>query len=147
MRASVMIAEVYDNILGELEKRLIIFHDGKVYKGCLFFPLDGNDMIMKVISVNYVDGSVWDVMMEAYTSLKVNEMLAKDGKTLMTMLHWQYVNGFSDEMFTDVYGYSNDNEYIQKRKAIREFHVIIEADSKEKAIENFHRGEWKWEWE
>ena len=43
-------------------------------------------------------------------------MKAKDDKTLHCMLHWQHCNGFSDEMFLDVYKTKNDTEYLQKRK-------------------------------
>lgn len=114
INANVMIAKVYNTILGDLEKRLLVFKDGKIYEGALFFPLDESDMIMEVVSVNHVEGTVWNVMLEAYSALKVNGMLAKDGMTLITMLHWQYVNEFSDEMFLDAYDL-NDEEYLKKR--------------------------------
>lgn len=115
--ANVMIAKVYNTILGEMKKHLVIFTEGKVYEGALFWPMDPDDMIMEIVSVNHVGGSVWDVMMEAYASLSVNEMLAKDGKTLLTMLHWQHVNGFSDEIFVDAYGVKTDEEYIKLRRS------------------------------
>lgn len=112
MDANVMIAKVYNTILGDFEKRLIVFKDsGKVFEGTLFFPLEPDDVIMEIVSVNHVEGTVWDIMLEAYSALKVNGMLAKDGMTLMTMLHWQHVNGFSDEMFLDAYDL-NDEEYL-----------------------------------
>lgn len=116
MRATVMIAKVYDNILGETRKKVIFFRDGKVFEGALFFPMEAEDMIMEVISVKYIDGTVWDIMMEAYGSMKVYGMLAKDDCTLHTMLHWQHVNGFSEEMFLDRYGTKNDTEYLKKRR-------------------------------
>lgn len=114
--ANVMIAKVYNNIIGEMDKRLIVFRDGKVYEGALFFPLDADDMIMEIVSINHVEGTVWDVMNEAYAVLKVNGMLAKDEKTLLTMLHWQYINGFSKEMFLDIYKVDTDEEYIRFRR-------------------------------
>ena len=115
MYANVMIAKVYNTILGEIKKRLVVFTEGKVFEGVLFWPMEPDDMIMEVISVNHVEGTVWDVMMEAYSTLKVNGMLSKDDSTLKTMLHWQHVNGFSDEMFIDAYGTKNDTEYLMKR--------------------------------
>lgn len=114
--ANVMIAKVYDTILGELKKKLIVFKDGRVFEGALFWPMDALDMIMEVVSVNHVEGTVWDVICEAYGALKVNGMLAKDDQTLKTMLHWQHVNGFSEEIFIDAYGTKNDTEYIEKRR-------------------------------
>lgn len=116
MRATVMIAKVYNTILGETKKKIIFFRDGKVFEGALFFPMDAEDLIMEVISVKYVDGTVWDVMLEAYTSMKVYGMLAKDDNTLKTMLHWQNINGFSDEMFIDAYGCKNDTEYLKMKR-------------------------------
>lgn len=116
MRANVMIAKVYNTILGETKKKVIFFRDGKVFEGALFFPMDAENLIMEVISVKYVDGTVWDVMSEAYSSMKINGMLAKDDKTLQTMLYWQHVNGFSDEMFIDAYGYENDTEYLKMKR-------------------------------
>ena len=113
--ANVMIAKVYNTILGEMKKRLVVFTEGKVYEGALFWPMEPEDMIMEIISVNHVEGVVWDVMLEAYAALKVNGMLVKDDSTLRTMLHWQHVNGFSDEMFIDAYGAKTDEEYLAKR--------------------------------
>ena len=115
--ANVMIAKVYSTILGDLKKKLVVFRDGKVFEGALFWPMDSEDMIMEIVSVNHVEGSVWDVMLEAYAALEVNGMLAKDDSTLKTMLHWQHVNVFSDEMFIDAYGTKNDTEYFKKRRA------------------------------
>ena len=117
MVANIMIAKVYNTILGEMKKRIIFFRkDGKAFEVALFFPLEAYDMIMEVVSVNHVKGSVWNVMLEAYAILKANGMLAKDDKTLHTMLHWQHVNGFSDEMFIDCYGTKNDTEYLKLRR-------------------------------
>ena len=119
--ANVMIAKVYNTILGELKKELVVFTEGKVFEGPLFWPMEDDDMIIEVVSVNHVEGTVWNVMMEAYALLKVNGMLAKDDSTLLTMLHWQHVNGFSNEMFIDAYGVKSDTEYIlKKRKETKE---------------------------
>lgn len=115
--ANVMIAKVYNTIVGDIKKRLVVFKDGRVFEGALFWPMDVDDMIMEIISVNHVEGTVWDVMIEAYASLKANGMLAKDDQTLKSMLHWQHVNGFSDEMFIDAYGTKSDTEYFEKRRA------------------------------
>ena len=114
--ANVMIAKVYNTILGEMKKRLVVFTEGKVFEGSLFWPMEPDDMIMEIVSVNHVEGTVWDVMLEAYAALKVNGMLAKDNSTLKTMLHWQHIHGFSDEMFIDAYGAKTDEEYLAKRR-------------------------------
>jgi len=114
--ANVMIAKVYNTILGEMKKRLVVFTEGKVFEGPLFWPMEPDDMIMEIVSVNHVEGTVWDVMLEAYVALKVNGMLAKDNSTLKTMLHWQHIHGFSDEMFIDAYGTKTDEEYLAKRR-------------------------------
>ena len=115
--ANVMVAKIYNTIVGDIKKRLVVFKDGRVFEGALFWPMDSDDMIMEIVSVNHVEGTVWDVMCEAYGALKVNGMLAKDDQTLKTMLHWQHVNGFSEEMFIDAYGTKNDTEYFEKRRA------------------------------
>ena len=120
MRATVMIAKVYNTTLGETRKRIIFFRDGRVFEGALFFPMDAEDLIMEIISVKYVNGTVWDVMMEAYSSMKINGMLAKDDKTLQTMLHWQHVNGFSDEIFIDAYRFKTDTAYLNYRRESQE---------------------------
>ena len=117
--ANVMIAKVYSNILGTLKKTLLVFKDGEVFEGTLFSPMDTDGMIIEVVSVNHVEGTVWDVMIEAYTTLKINGMLARDDSTLKTMLHWQHVNGFSDEMFIDAYGVENDTVYLRIKREKR----------------------------
>lgn len=117
--ANVMVAKIYNTIVGDIKKRLVVFKDGRVFEGALFWPMDADDMIMEIVSVNHVEGTVWDVMIEAYASLKANGMLAKDDQTLKSMLHWQHVNGFSDEMFIDAYGTKNDTEYFERRRANR----------------------------
>ena len=114
--AIVMIVKTYDTILGTTKKNLVVYRDGKVYGGALFFPLSATHMITEVIASKYVEGTTWDVIEEAYCQLKVNGMLAKDDSTLLTMLHWQYINGFSSEMFIDIYEVKNDTEYLAKRK-------------------------------
>ena len=113
-KANVMIAKVYNTILGEMRKTLVVFKEGKVYESALFWPMEIEEMIMEVVSVKHVEGTVLDVMLEAYSELKINDMLAKDDRTLQVMLHWQYIHGFSEELFTDVYGTENDTEYLEK---------------------------------
>ena len=44
--ANVMIAKVYNTILGEMKKCLVIFTEGKVYEGALFWPMSPDDMII-----------------------------------------------------------------------------------------------------
>ena len=103
--AIVMIAKTYDTILGTTKKNLVVYRD-----------LSATHMITEVIASKYVEGTTWDIIEEAYYQLKVNGMLAKDDSTLLTMLHWQYINGFSSEMFIDIYEVKNDTEYLAKRK-------------------------------
>lgn len=116
IHANIMIAKVYSNILGELKKKLVVFTEGKVFEGALFWPMDSDDMIMEVVSVVHAEGNVWQVILNAYGLLKANGMVTKDDKTLLTMLHWQHVNGFSEEMFIDAYGTENDTEYLAKKR-------------------------------
>lgn len=117
MRVNVMIAEVYSVILEETKKNIIWFReDGKVFEGCLFFPLDADDLISKVIEAKHIEGDVYDILYAGYQFLEKYGMKAKDDKTLTCMLHWQNVNGFSDEMFIDIYRAKNDTEYLAKKK-------------------------------
>ena len=82
-----------------------------------YYHQAGNDLLIwrDVLQDNIeeieVEGSVLEIMLVAYNLKKKHDMIAKDDKTLQTMLHWQHVNGFSDEIF-DTYRYKNDTEYL-----------------------------------
>ena len=113
MKATVIIANIFDQILEETEKDLIVIKDGKIFRGALFFELDKEyEEIAEILDKVEVEGSALDIIMEAYKLKKKHNLLKGDNMTLKTMLHWQFINGLTDEMFTYGYGYKNDNELL-----------------------------------
>lgn len=121
MRVNIMIADVYNNLLEETERRIVWFRDdGKVFEGALFFPLEADDMITNVVESAHINADVYDVILAGYRMLEKYDMKAKDDKTLTCMLHWQHVNGFSDEMFFDIYKAKTDTEYLAMEREVPE---------------------------
>ena len=111
MKAVVRIQSVYNETLEKGKQDLVIEANEKVYVGALFFGQDEDDVLQDIIEEIEVEGSVLEIMLVAYNLKKKHDMIAKDDKTLQTMLHWQHVNRFSDEIF-DTYRYKNDTEYL-----------------------------------
>ena len=120
MKATVSIANVYDDILKEYSKDLVVICDGKTHMGCLFFEKEEWDRIGEYIDTVDVDGSSIDVCLEAYKLLEKHNMLARDGKTLLTMFHWQWVNGLGEdpELCSGMYEYKNDTELLNNIESI-----------------------------
>lgn len=114
MKAIVKIANVYNEILEETNEELVVEKDGKVFLGALFFQVEEWEKVQDTIDEVVVDGNALDIVMAAYELKEKHGMLAKDGKSLMTMLHWQYTNGVTDEMFIDSYRCKNDQEFIER---------------------------------
>lgn len=111
MKATVKIANVYDTICKDTTKDLVVEKDGQTFIGALFFKQEEWDKIEDTVESTEVDGTAFDIMMAAYELKKKHGLLAKDDKTLTTMMHWQFINGLTDEML-DGYGYENDTAYL-----------------------------------
>lgn len=111
MKFSIRIANVYDTILEETKKTIVIVKDRKTYIGALFFRKDETEQVKKVFEKVEFEGSARDAMIKAYYMMKNHNLLAKDDKTLTCMLHWQYINGLTDE-FCNAIGFKNDTEFL-----------------------------------
>lgn len=113
MKFTIKIANVYDTILEETKKELVVIKDRKTYIGALFFRKEETEVVKKVFDRVDIDGSAFDAMIAAYHLMKKHDRIAKDDKTLKTMMHWQYVNGLTDEMLLDGYKFKNDTELLE----------------------------------
>lgn len=111
MKACVKIANVYDALLEETKKELVITKGNQVYIGKLFFKKEEWEKVRRSKTSVHVEGTAEEIIMKAYELLRDEDMLASDDKSLKVMLHWQFVNGFSDEMI-DTHKYKNDTEYL-----------------------------------
>lgn len=112
MKFSIRIANVYDTILEETKKDIVIVKDRKTYIGALFFQKDESQIVRKVFERIDFEGGARDAMVKAYHMMKAHGLTAKDDKTLITMLHWQYANGLTDEMLMDGYKFRNDTDLL-----------------------------------
>lgn len=112
MKFSIRIANVYDTILEETKKEIVIVKDRKTYIGALFFQKDEHQIVRKVFERIDFEGGAQDAMVKAYHMMKAHGLTAKDDKTLKTMMHWQHVNGLTDEMLLDGYKFQNDTEFL-----------------------------------
>jgi hypothetical protein len=97
--ANIKIANVYNTILEEVRKTLVVTRkDGEIFVGALFFPHEKDDIIMDTIEEVTMKGTAEEIVnMCCYLKWR-NGLLAKDGKTLQTMEWWQYCNGFTNEL-------------------------------------------------
>ena len=135
---NIAIVTIHSHILEEDKDDFVIFcNDGKVFRGALFFPLDADEMIVATKEIKHLEtDNVWDIMHTAYQMLKSHDMLARDDKTLHCMLHWQHVNGFSDEMFTDIYGTKNDTEYLAMVEDKQRHHEVHHGEPTQRSMES-----------
>ena len=111
MKFSIRIANVYDTILEESKKDIVIVKDRKTYIGALFFKKDETQVVQKVFERVDFEGNTLDAMIKAYHMMKNHGLTAKDDKTLLTMLHWQYVNGLTEEM-CNAYDFKTDTDFL-----------------------------------
>ena len=111
MNVKVRIQKVFDDITKETKQELVVVNGKKTFIGALFFKKKEWNKPKKIVEELVVEGSALDVMLAAYNLMKKYDMIAKDDKTLKTMLHWQFINGFSDEML-DGYKYKTDSEFL-----------------------------------
>lgn len=109
MKFSIRIANVYDTILDETTKEIVIVKDRKTYIGALFFKKDETEIVKKIIERIEFEGNAQDAMIIAYNLMKKHGMTKH--KTLLTMLHWQHVNGLTDEM-SNAYGFDSDEAFL-----------------------------------
>lgn len=110
--SEIRIQNVYDKILEKTVPELVIKKDNKTFIGPLFFEMEDWEKPDKIIDKVKVEGTVLEQLIEAYFLMKKHNMIANDNKTFATMLHWQFVNGFSDETFGELYIGKNDMQII-----------------------------------
>lgn len=117
MKAIIKIQNVFDEILEETTPELVITSGKKTFIGALFFPREKWEKPRKVLEQIEAEGEPLKILLSAYALLKRHNMTKADDRTFKTMVHWQYINGFSDEMATDNYKFQNDTDYINYLKA------------------------------
>lgn len=116
MNCTVKIANVYNNILKETTPELVICTNNKTYIGKLFNEmLNGAEEVQEVKEQFIYEGDVKGLIIKTYELLKRHNMIAKDGKTFLTMAHWQLVNGLTNESLYDlgIYKYNTDTELFK----------------------------------
>jgi hypothetical protein len=112
MKFSIRIANVYSDILEETRKEIVIVKDRKTYIGALFFKKDADETVKKVFERVDFEGTAAEAMVIAYNMMKEHGLTKKDDKTLKTMLHWQHVNGLTNECILAGYHYKTDTELL-----------------------------------
>lgn len=115
MRAKIQIAKVYSELLEETETDIIIEANNKTFKGALFFEIDPWERVTEVLEEVVLDTDVLTIILKAYDLMKKHGRIAKDDKTLLTMIHWQYMNHFSNDMLDEIkpYSYKTDAELLK----------------------------------
>jgi hypothetical protein len=113
MWAKVRIQRVHDQILNETRNELVVVRNRRSYIGTLFFEKETWEKTGTIIEEVIVDGSTSEILIAAYKLLKKHNMLASDGQTFKTMMHWQFVNGFSNDCLTYSIGKKTDKEVFQ----------------------------------
>ena len=113
MNAIIKIQNIYDEILEETEPKLVLEKGKKVYVGALFFECEKWQKRRKVLEQIEVNGSMTEILLTACDMLKRHNMTKADDKTFQTMAHWQYMNGVSDDMMIENYGFKSDTDYIE----------------------------------
>ena len=99
MKANVKVAEVYSNILEESKLELVVIRGTETFVGGLFFKQDEDDEIREVVDEVDVDGTVEEIIDMCFYLRWRNDILHnRDGKCMSSMRHWQFMNGFSDEI-------------------------------------------------
>ena len=114
MKVIIKIANVYDGLLEETRKELVIVKGNRVYIGKLFFKKEDFEIVRRTKNSVRFEGNAEEIMLKAYEMCKEEGMIAKDDKSLLTMMHWQYMNGLTDEMI-DSYKYKSDTEYLKAK--------------------------------
>ena len=115
MNAKFRLQEVHDSIMESTNMKLVTEIDGKVFTGALFFPLAEYEKLGEWhISTEMHDCKAKDIFVNAYNMLKQYGLVGKEGKTLLTMLHWQFLNGVTDECFTDIHSVETDVEWLKQ---------------------------------
>ena len=99
MKYTVKLQKVYCNIMKEEELKLVVTKGRTSHIGCLFFKKDEWETLKGIVEKEVVEtNDIQDVLDVAYKFLEKHNMLAKDGKTMSCMQHWQYVNDLSDQI-------------------------------------------------
>ena len=112
MKFSIRIANVYDTVLEETTKDIVIVKDRKTHIGALFFKKDETQVVKKVFERVEFEGTAAEAMVTAYNMMKSHGLTKGDDKTLKTMLHWQHMNGLTDECILAGYHHKTDTELL-----------------------------------
>lgn len=123
----IRIQEVYDTILKETKLDLVIVRNDRIYIGALFFIKEEYQVLKDVldrITLSDEPSEREDIMAEhiclvCYALKEKHNMLAKDDKSLLTMLHWQFVNTLTSATHIDCYEYSCDTDYLKAHPKAR----------------------------
>lgn len=105
--------EVYDTLLRETRLDLVVVKNEKTYIGPLFFEQLESEVLKDVVDkINLSDDTAMHICLVCYALKEKHNMLASDDKTLLTMLHWQFINGLTKETVAQIYSYSTDTDYF-----------------------------------
>ena len=113
MKYTVKIQEVKDDILEETKRELVVTRGRKSFIGALFFEKESWDIMGRVIEKKEIEGGALDVVLACYEMRKRHGMTTKDNHSFLSMAHWQYVNGLTDELLT-FYNCKDDSEALAK---------------------------------
>lgn len=115
MKTTVKICRIYDEILNEERTDVLFDANGKQYLGALFFEKEKYEKVKAVLEEAVLDTDVGTIMLTAYEMMKRFGRIAEDDKTFKTMVHWQFMNGFSDDMLSafKAYSYKTDTELFE----------------------------------
>lgn len=99
----IKVAKVYSAILGEERIEVIFERKGREFWGALFWEKDEDNVVKEVIEtveINacYESNEVLNSI-QKYIELSIKHGRKVYNDTLSTMLHWQYVHGFSSKIF------------------------------------------------
>lgn len=93
---------LFSKSLEKYKEEIVFIKGDKIYEGALFFPLEKDNVITKVIkeeTIKDVSESLSFKILEKVFDFYLNNCSKKYSSTLSTMKHWQYINGFSNCMF------------------------------------------------
>lgn len=112
---TIKIQDVYNSILDETKPQLVVVKGAydKCFVGPLFFEIDAFECLKgdahKYVVIEEPTGA--DIVIAAYELLKEFDMLNKD--TLKTMAHWQYMNGVTNNLYSECYKDITDEELLK----------------------------------
>lgn len=87
----------------------------QTFVGALFWEPDAEDEVVEILDELVLsDVNIDEYLIRSYRLMKKWGRVASDDMTLKTMMHWQFVNGFSD-YYLDGYYYKSDSDYFARK--------------------------------